>query len=167
MIDRTYRDDPYEYMSQEPCDYYEERKKEGLGMTNDLISRSALKRDLEISPYNDYDDYLRTERLIDNAPTVEERSKGEWIAISERLPVHRDWYLGTFREPNTGFIGLPFICDYVGKVTKGTTKEGWILRGFTDIDNACDYYKSLECIAWQPLPEPYKKGGETNEAFNS
>lgn len=21
MIDRTYRDDPYEYMSQEPCDY--------------------------------------------------------------------------------------------------------------------------------------------------
>lgn len=42
MIDRTYRDDPYEYMSQEPCDYYEERKKEGLGMA---INISKSERD--------------------------------------------------------------------------------------------------------------------------
>lgn len=89
---------------------------------------------------------------------LEERPKGKWTPVTERLPVHRDWYLGTFREPNTGFIGLPYICDYVGKVTRGTTKEGWILRGFTDIDNACDYHKYLECIAWQPLPEPYERG---------
>jgi len=97
-------------------------------------------------------------KLIDNAPTVEPK-QGEWIPVSERLPIDRDWYLGVFREPDTGFIGVPYICDYVGKVTKGTTKEGWILRGFTDIENANDYTKSLECVAWQPLPEPYKKGG--------
>lgn len=86
-------------------------------------------------------------------------SQGEWIPVNERLPADRDWYLGVFREPDTGFIGLPYICDYVGEITKGTTKEGWILRGFTDIDDVVDYMRSLECVAWQPLPEPYKKGG--------
>lgn len=40
-------------------------------MNDDTISRSALKREFETTPYNDYDDLLRTERLIDNAPTVE------------------------------------------------------------------------------------------------
>ena len=31
MIDRTYRDDPYEYMSQEPCDYCIELECENHG----------------------------------------------------------------------------------------------------------------------------------------
>ena len=39
-------------------------------MNNDLISRSALKKALEVTQYNDIDDLTRTERLIDNAPTV-------------------------------------------------------------------------------------------------
>lgn len=37
---------------------------------DDLISREALKRALEITQYNDIADLIRTERLIDNAPTV-------------------------------------------------------------------------------------------------
>lgn len=98
--------------------------------------------------------------IEENKALRKQRPQGEWIPVSERLPADRDWYLGVFREPDTGFIGLPYICDYMGVVTKGTTKEGWILRGFTDIDDADDYIKSLECIAWQPLPEPYKDGGE-------
>ena len=40
-------------------------------VTGDLISRSALKKALEVTQYNDIDDLTRTERLIDNAPTVE------------------------------------------------------------------------------------------------
>lgn len=40
-------------------------------MNNDLISRSALKEAFEDLFYNDVDDQERTERLIDNAPTVE------------------------------------------------------------------------------------------------
>lgn len=36
----------------------------------DLISRSALKKDLEVTQYNDIDDLIRTERLIDNASSV-------------------------------------------------------------------------------------------------
>lgn len=37
----------------------------------DLISREALKKTFEVTQYNDIDDLTRTERLIDNAPTVE------------------------------------------------------------------------------------------------
>lgn len=44
-------------------------------MSNDLISREALKREFETLFYNDCGDFVRTERLIDDAPTVEERPK--------------------------------------------------------------------------------------------
>ena len=43
-------------------------------MNNDLISRSALKEAFEDLFYNDVDDQERTERLIDNAPTVEAKT---------------------------------------------------------------------------------------------
>lgn len=87
--------------------------------------------------------------------------QGGWIPVSERLPNDRDWCLGIFQEPDTGFVGIPYICDYVGKVTKGTTNEGWILRQCTDVDSASDYFRNLICIAWRPLPKPYElqKGG--------
>ena len=82
-----------------------------------------------------------------------------WIPVSEKLPNDRDWYLGIFKEPDTGWINpLPFICDYVGRETKATTKEFWILRGFTDRDyKECDYYYNLECVAWMPLPQSYRE----------
>ena len=82
-----------------------------------------------------------------------------WIPVSEKLPNDRDWYLGIFKEPDTGWINpLPFICDYVGRETKATTKEHWILRGFTDRDvRDCDYYFNLECVAWMPLPKPCRE----------
>lgn len=84
-----------------------------------------------------------------------------WIPVSEKLPNDRDWYLGIFKEADTGWINpLPFICDYVGTETKATTKEYWILRGFTDRDEHIDYYFNLECVAWMPLPQPYKAESE-------
>ena len=84
-----------------------------------------------------------------------------WIPVSERLPNDRDWYLGIFKEPDTGWINpMPFICDYVGSETKATTKEYWILRGFTDSDERTDYYFNLECVAWMPLPERYEYEGD-------
>ena len=81
-----------------------------------------------------------------------------WIPVTEKLPNDRDWYLGIFKEADTGWINpLPFVCDCVGSETKATTKEYWILRGFTDRDEKIDYYFNLECVAWMPLPEPYKE----------
>lgn len=81
----------------------------------------------------------------------------KWISVSEGLPKDRDWYLGIFKEPDTGWVNpIPFICDYVGSKTKTTTKEYWILRGFTDRDEHIDYYFNLECVAWRELPEQRK-----------
>ena len=77
-----------------------------------------------------------------------------WTPVSEGKPTDRGWYLGIFREPNTGWVSpLPFVCDYVGKESKTTTKELWILRGFTDADDPADYYKNLGCVKWMPLPD--------------
>lgn len=36
-----------------------------------LIDADDLKRELEVTQYNDIDDLTRTEKLIDNAPTVD------------------------------------------------------------------------------------------------
>ena len=85
----------------------------------------------------------------------------KWIPVSEGLPKDRDWYLGIFKEPDTGWVNpIPFICDYAGSKTKATTKEYWILRGFTDRDEHIDYYFNLECVAWCELPESYKTESE-------
>ena len=81
-----------------------------------------------------------------------------WIPCSERLPEERDWYLAVFEEVDTGFIGIPYIADYlIGSHTKFTTEDGWIIRNCSDReDESAEYYKNLRCVAWQRLPEPYK-----------
>lgn len=80
-----------------------------------------------------------------------------WISVEDGLPEDREWYLTLFKEPETGFIGLPYIADYLGRKTKTTTNEGWIIRNCTDNDmENCDYYKNLEGVAWRPLPDPYR-----------
>ena len=95
----------------------------------------------------------------------QEPKTGRWIPCSERLPEERDWYLAVFEEVDTGFIGLPYIADYLmGKHTIYTTEDGWIIHNCTDIEGgASEYYKKLRCVAWQPLPEPYKIESENNK----
>lgn len=91
--------------------------------------------------------------IVKNQPKVD-----NWIPCSDRFPEKRDWYLAVFKEPDTGFIGLPYIADYLmGNHTAYTTKDGWIIKDCTDRHD-CEslYHKNLECVAWQPLPEPYK-----------
>lgn len=87
-----------------------------------------------------------------------EANMNKWIPVSERLPEERDWYLGIFKEPDTGWINpIPFICDYLlGMKTEATTEDGWILKNCTDREKRIDYYFNLECVAWLPLPEPWE-----------
>lgn len=94
-----------------------------------------------------------------------EQYNNGWIPCSERLPEERDWYLAVFEEVDTGFIGLPYIADYLmGSHTKFTTEDGWIIRNCSDTeDGSAEYYKNLRCVAWQPLPEPYQPKGEHDE----
>lgn len=122
---------------------------------DEVISRLQYKADniktkLEVSYFTECIDYLKS------LPRIE----GEWIPCSERLPEDRDWYLAVFEEPDTGFVGLPYIADYLmGKHTRFTTEDGWIIANCTDVEDegVAAYYKKLKCIAWQPLPEPYQE----------
>ena len=101
-------------------------------------------------PPMDYMFYYRVIKLLNEQP--------KWEKASKKLPTDRDWYLGIFQEADTGWINpIPFICDYVGKLTRATTKEGWIIRHCTDreFDDSGGYYYNLKCVAWMPLPEPY------------
>ena len=126
---------------------------------DDLISRQAAI-DALIEWYGcEPSDIGAFEDIIKKMPSAQPEQR--WIPCSKRLPEERDWYLGIFKEPDTGWINpIPFICDYLlGTKTKATTKEGWILKGYTDREEYIDYYFNLECVKWMPLPEPYK-GGE-------
>ena len=73
--------------------------------------------------------------------------------------------MAVFEEVDTGFIGLPYIADYLmGKHTIYTTEDGWIIHNCTDVEgDASEYYKKLRCVAWQPLPKPYKAESEDNK----
>lgn len=107
-----------------------------------------------------------TQVIWDNAIEIvkqeAEQYNNGWIPCSERLPEERDWYLAVFEEVDTGFIGIPYIADYLmGSHTKFTTEDGWIIRNCSDReDESVEYYKSLRCVAWQPLPQPYQQKGE-------
>ena len=132
--------------------------------SEDTISRQAvlgyIVNDLELGDEENGADLERKMELqssydyIASLPSVQPKVKiGEWVSAKDRLPSDRNWYLGIFKETDTGWVNpIPFVCDYVGKETKATTKDFWILRGLTDIDNPCDYYKNLECVAWTELP---------------
>lgn len=123
----------------------------------DAVSREMVFEIISDFGYKNTHEEMLINARIKALPPV--TPKQRWISVSEKLPNDRDWYLGIFKEPDTGWVNLlPFICDYVGRETKATTKEYWILRGFTDIDEHIDYYFNLECVAWMPLPAPYKKG---------
>lgn len=134
--------------------------------SDDCVSRQAVLDKAELIELEDGQTfYCIDPEDVKSLPPVTPTQR--WIPVSKRLPNDRNWYLGIFKEADTGWINtIPFVCDYVGKETKATTKEFWILRGFTDIDNPYDYYKNLECVAWQPLPKfdlewwnaPYKRG---------
>ena len=99
------------------------------------------------------------DKAISIVNEIAEEYNGGWIPCSERLPEERDWYLAVFEEVDTGFIGLPYIADYLmGKHTIYTTEDGWIIHNCTDIEGGeSEYYKKLRCVAWQPLPEPFKE----------
>lgn len=105
-----------------------------------------------------FDEFEKTD-----APDINVGTK--WIPCSERLPEERNWYLAVFKEPDTDFMGLPMIADYLmGLHTNYTTEDGWIIANCTDTETAeAEYFKKLKCVAWMPLPEPYELRGDDGE----
>lgn len=134
-------------------EYGFEDDKEVYTNGSELIPIFRVKQWLE------QDDKLRTIE----ADTAYECGKhaNKWHPVTDGLPKLRDWYLGVFKELDTGWVNpLPYVCDYVGKETRATTKDFWILRGITDADHCSDYYRNLECVAWCELPAPYEQKEE-------
>jgi hypothetical protein len=127
------------------------RKGERMKEAFDLI-----RERLEEESY--YSCFHCMESAISIVSEVEVEYGNGWIPVEKALPKERDWYLAMFKEPDTGFMGLPHIADYLmGVHTNYTTEDGWIIANCTDIeDERAEYYKKLVCVAWMPLPEPYK-----------
>ena len=67
-----------------------------------------------------------------------ERPQGEWIPVSERLPERYKDVIVTDIE-----VSETYLSRYIG-------------NGYWECDNGT--FKN-RIIAWQPLPEPYEKGG--------
>ncbi len=121
---------------------------------------ARIKDHIEIHRYHERN-AVKIFEALDMAIKALEQPEQQWIPCSEGLPMDRDWYLGIFKEPDTGWVNpIPYVCDYASAITTATTYEGWILHHCTDQDMPCEYYKELQCVAWMPLPEPYKEGRE-------
>jgi hypothetical protein len=119
-----------------------------------------------ISGFANENDAHLIEQLFKNGTPYEDRLQNKWTLVSEGPPDDREWYLAIFQETDTGWVNpLPFICEYTSNTTKFTTQDGWLIRDCTDVDNPIEYCtKLLKCVAWHPLPEPYKKDGCRNYA---
>ena len=113
---------------------------------SDLISRQAVLDELEKWDWQELYLPIHFKQILDDVPSAE--NKGEWIPVSERLPEEREWYLAVFKEKDIDFQLIPRVADYIGH---GENKWRWINEeGLTQ-----EYLDLLECVAWQPLPEPY------------
>ena len=149
-------------------------------MNNDLISRSELKKKIEEVQYTqefciehqiDYSISMQMlGMIIDNAPTVPlpdfkegykqaiidgktnfSRPQGEWIPVSERLPDKNMPCLVSVGKFN--FTQIAMYSDLMETIEHKIFYQGDY--GKNNFQNITEYVN-----AWQPLPEPYKKGGE-------
>ena len=84
------------------------------------------------------------------------RPTGEWIPVSERLPEEKDSLFKNKFFDKTSDTVLVTVADRKGQktTTYAHTIDG---KWSCDLLAACSDYK---IIAWQPLPEPYKRGEE-------
>ena len=83
-------------------------------------------------------------KVIDYIEAMEKQPKTDWIPCEERLPSENGLYLATFECEDEIVVDIMFM---IGK------------QFYYPEDAIGNFGRSVEIIAWQPLPQPYKKEG--------
>lgn len=91
-----------------------------------LIDADRLMGDFLCTFYNDLDDQNRTEKLINEAQTVEERPHGEWIITGGYRPSYKCSICGYSYSSNfiysANFIEHNFCPNCGAKMKEGEAK---------------------------------------------
>ena len=122
-------------LSAELCDDYISRKDAIQALKADGLEE--LCRSLGVYPWN----------VIKMIPSVQPINK--WIPVSERLPEESGRYLTYIVNEYDEELQYIMTADYIARPTPIEGLSPWY------VDDEC---ASDNVVAWQPLPEPYKKG---------
>lgn len=134
-------------------------------MENDLISRSEVIKTLDNIEIGKFNRINVIETIKSISPT--EQPQGEWIPIKYRPMTDEEFeeYRNGFGNPDEVPDGIRvFDCPMPsdGQEVLVTLKNGEVVIDTFYNDGCCLYFEIWcddgDVIAWQPLPEPYKKG---------
>lgn len=88
---------------------------------------------------------------------IEKEERHRWHDLRKNpndLPEGRDWVLAVFKEPDTDFVLVPRVAEYIGRPTKVTTNDNWIILDSYNGDMTLNpYYANLVCIGWKDIEE--------------
>lgn len=106
---------------------------------------------------NTYGITIHCETKEEQKEVIERLQSTNWIPVSEKMPDKRDWCLAVFRESDTEYQLIPRVAEFVNRPDdEHATADGWHIIDF--FEGVKEYIKLLKCVAWMPLPEPYKEG---------
>lgn len=119
-----------------------------------LIDANALKEAIEKNGCR-HSHYFDVFDVIDDAPTIESK----WIPVTERLPEEEGDYLLWGKIDENEEDEYSFIGSYdEGFEQFGIWHEQFDSRTLGSLGS--EFYAYSKVVAWQPLPKPYKEGGD-------
>ena len=125
---------------------------------NDLISRSALRQEIESLFYWNLASVGAVLEKIDDAPAIatDNNVGGKWIPVTERLPeiikTEHAWH-NVYRK--SGRV----LCACLQADGKRMTKEGYMQFFNDNLQPDWIIPGTIHAVThWMPLPEPPKEG---------